>query len=293
MPAAYHAIERHPRPAEAHPRLTWQGELPASFQGCLLSNEFFDALPVHRVAQEKSRLLEIYVAVKDGAFAEVLDTPSTPALAKQLADEGVSLGEGWRAEVCLLAGEWMRRAASAMQRGYAITIDYGDMAEDLYAERRRRGTLMAYLQHTPQENPYARADLQDMTAHVDFTALIESGKSAGLQPAVLMTQHELLRNLGAEEALKRMAESGMPQSAYQANAMAVRDLLKLDGLGNFRALIQAKGAPAAQLACLGRDEAAMAEAANTLAKLPVPALTRQHMDLLAARYPHQAGAGES
>lgn len=286
--AAYLAVERHPRPVGAHPRLAWLNDMPATFEGCLLSNEFFDALPVHRVTWQNGQLLEVYVTLEKGNLIEVLDSPSTPAIAKQLAAEGVQVQEGWTAEVCLAASDWMRRAAGVLQRGYTLTIDYGDLAEDLYTEKRRRGTLMSYYQHTPQENPYARVGLQDMTAHVDFTSLIEAGKSSGLQPIVLMTQHEFLRNLGADDALKRLAESKMPQAAYQANAMAVRDLLKLDGLGNFRVLVQAKGAPAAQLACLGRDETALDQAVKLLAKAPMPALSQQHMDLLAARYPHQA-----
>ena len=286
LPADYRAIERHPRPGGMHPRLAWQDDLPDEFSGCLLSNEFFDALPVHRLVKEKGRLLEVYVTVSDGRLIETLDTPSSPAIAERLEQEGVRLQDGWSAEVCLAASDWMRRVAKALQRGYVITIDYGDLAEDLYAERRRRGTLTAYHRHTPQEDLYARIGQQDLTAHVDFTSLIAAGKSDSLQPVTLMTQHEFLRNLGADDYLPRLAESTAGQGEYQANAMAVRDLLKLDGLGNFRVLIQAKGSPAAQPACLGRDEA---ETATALKRLdPLPKLSPQHLDLLAARYPHQA-----
>ena len=255
--------------------------LPDGFAGCLLSNELFDAFPVHRVRLVDGKLREVYVTLaSDGRFTEALDEPSTPRLASRLVTEGVELGEGWTAEVSLEAGDWMRGAASRLARGYAIAIDYGDPAERLYSERRHNGTLRAHYQHTASDDPYARVGRQDLTAHVDFTSLIEAGKEAGLIPVTLMTQREFLTNLGAEVLLDAVAASDGPK---QADLKGLRGLLDPAGLGGFRVLVQAKGAPADALACLDGEAERRALAARLEAGLAPPKLTAAHLDQLAGR----------
>ena len=256
-------------------------ELPDGFTGCLLSNELFDAFPVHRVRMAGGKLCEVYVTLSDdGQFVEALDEPSTPRLAARLASEGVELGEGWTAEVSLEAADWMKDAASRLARGYAITVDYGDPAERLYSERRSGGTLRAHYQHTASGDPYARVGRQDLTAHVDFTALIDSGEAAGLMPVTLMTQREFLANLGAEVLLDAIAGSDGPK---QADVKGLRSLLDPAGLGGFRVLVQAKGAPAAALACLDGEAERRDLKGKIEAGLQPPRLTAAHLNQLAGR----------
>lgn len=256
-------------------------DLPDGFTGCLLSNELFDAFPVHRVRLVGGKLREVYVTLsEDEQFVEALGEPSTPRLASRLLSEGVELGEGWTAEVSLEAEDWMREAASRLERGYAITIDYGDPAERLYSERRRAGTLRAHYQHTASDDPYARVGRQDLTAHVDFTALIAAGEAAGLMPVTLMTQREFLTNLGAEVLLDAIAGSDGPK---QADLKGLRSLVDPTGLGGFRVLVQAHDAPAAALACL-EGEAARRDLESRLESgLAPPRLTAAHLDQLAGR----------
>ena len=274
------------------PNLFWASDiLDVPLTGCILSNEFFDALPVHGVTVINGALQEIYVSLDGDRLVEKLGDPSTPALAERIAAEGVRLQEGWRAEICLAASGAMRRLASTLHRGYILTIDYGDMAEDLYTAARRQGTLACAYRHAAQQDALVRVGGQDITAHVDFTALIAAGCDVGASPVVLFTQAEFLRNLGAQHILEAVAARRLPALGLQANRFAIRDLLRGDGLGNFRVLVQAKDAPARELACLGNNPAWLDSLRQRLPSLPLPLLTPQHMRLLEGRYPHLAAPG--
>jgi SAM-dependent MidA family methyltransferase len=238
--------------------------------GCIVSNELADALPVHIVEQRKGALLEIYVDVDadTGRFVEWAGPPSTPEVATYLDDYGIpwrGFPEGWRAEVCLEARDWMRRIAAGVQRGFVLTIDYGDTARRLYTRDRRRGTLAVYSQHQFGERPLAHPGAQDLTAHVNFSALIQTGRENGLRLAGLTTQAAFLTALGFREQMTALSVQHMPaigrdgiaidsQLDYlrrisQRNALNV--LLNPAGLGGFKALIQQRGVPGASRALMG------------------------------------------
>ncbi|MEE9284475.1 MAG: SAM-dependent methyltransferase [Dehalococcoidia bacterium] len=293
----YVAVDRFPRGAgDATPGLTWlRGDrLPVrDLTGCVLSNELVDSLPVHRVVKVEGRLKELYVTIKDGALVQEAGELSTAEIANLLESQEVRLADGWQAEVGLAAARWMADVAGSLRRGYVLTIDYGDPAERLYTEARRAGTLMGYFEHTPQPDPLIRIGRQDMTAHVNFTTLVEAGRRHGLDPVVLMDQRAFLRNLGAEHFIGRVGSEALPQRERQANLMAMRDLIKPEGLGAYRVLVQAKDAPGAGMACKEESEASQEAWRQRLQGLAAPLLTPEHLDLLAARYPHQAGVGES
>ena len=249
------------------------------FVGAVLSNELVDALPVHRVLVEEGRLREIYVAHQDGKLVEALGGPSTPAIEAQLASEGVSLVEGWTAEVPLAAAAWMRGVAARLDRGFVFTIDYGDLAQDLYVERRRRGTLTSYYRHAQTSDPYHRVGSQDLTSHANFTTLIQAGEAEGLRPVVLFTQREFLTSLGAGEMIQALSQHALPPDQRQANLRAVQRLLDPQGLGNFRVLVQAKDAPGKELACLRAGNAYLERLRSRLAEgLPLPLLDEQRLD---------------
>ncbi len=304
----YVAVDRFPRPGPGGPaanfsggpggpaaRISWlRGECTPlrELTGCVLSNELVDSMPVHRVAMTGGRLRELYVTLADGSLAEEAGEPSTPEIAEMLGSQGVRLEEGWQAEVGLGARRWMEGVAASLRRGYVLTIDYGDPAERLYTEARKAGTVMSYYQHTPQADVLARVGLQDMTAHVNFTTLVQAGRKRGLEPVALMDQGSFLRNLGAGLFIDRQRREPLPQAETQANLMAMRDLVKPGGLGAFRVLLQAKDAPVAGLACVDESPSDQEAWRRRLESLPVPMLTPEHLDLLAARYPHQAGTQE-
>lgn len=266
-----------------HDAVRWADDLadalPADgVTGCIVSNELADALPVHIVERHEDTLREIYVDVDTdvGRFVERAGPPSTPEVASYLDEYGIpwrGFPDGWRAEVCLEAREWMRRIAAGVRRGFALTIDYGDSARRLYTRDRRRGTLAVYSQHQFGERQLAHPGAQDLTAHVNFSALIQTGRECGLRLAGLTTQAAFLTALGFRERVAALSVQHMPaigrggvatdsQLDYlrrisQRNALNV--LLNPAGLGGFKVLIQQRGVPGASRALMGLRASADAE----------------------------------
>jgi SAM-dependent MidA family methyltransferase len=234
-------------------RVSWclQGEL-AGMVGCYLSNELVDAFPVHLVEKRDGRLLEVFVNVAvDGTFHEELLEPTTEKLVNYLEGVGVDLLEGNRAEINLAAPAWLHDVAEILQRGFVLTIDYGYLARELYAPWRTGGTLMCYYQHTSNENPYIRIGEQDLTAHVDFSALIKAGEEAGLQQLFYGDQCRFLLGLGFVDALlQAQAQETEPHRA-QALRLTLKNLIMPDGgMGEiFKVLIQGKGVGPQKLLC--------------------------------------------
>ncbi|MEZ4504117.1 MAG: SAM-dependent methyltransferase [Dehalococcoidia bacterium] len=218
-------------------------------EGVIISNELFDAFPVHIVERRGRTLHEWHVTVEDGELAFVLDAASTPALAAYFEPLGLEPGEGCRAEVSLDAIEGMRALDARLGRGYLVTIDYGYEAAELYASWRRMGTLMAFRHHSPQPNPLSRPGRTDLTAHVDFTSL--AAAASGCASAPLTTQAEALVALGLGEALEAARERmGEDLAAFASARRAADTLVEPAGLGRIRVLVQAKGVPLEGLRCL-------------------------------------------
>ena len=219
----------------------WTAELPDRIAGCLLSNELLDSFPVHRVCVQDGELAEVFVDWDGVRFVEELCPPSTPEIETYFGRLGLMPGEGCRAEVNLGAPEWLRRAGHALRRGFLLTFDYGYEAGELYAPWRTDGTLLCFHRHNPSADPYARLGRQDITSHVDFTTLRQAGEEAGLQTLGLVSQGELLTNLGIAEALAPPGEGDVNLEEYYARRRAVSELVDPAALGRIRVLLQAKG----------------------------------------------------
>jgi SAM-dependent MidA family methyltransferase len=220
--------------------------------GVLISNELFDALPVHLVERRAGVLYEWYVTTgANGAFTFELGPASTPDLEAYFERLGLWPGEECRAEVSLAAPGLMRALAGRLQRGYVLTIDYGYETPALYASWRRMGTLMAFRGHSPQPDPLALPGLTDLTAHVDFTSLAAAGADAGFEAAPLVSQAEALMALGIGEALEAArARAAEDFAAFVSARRAAETLLDPTGLGRIRVLAMAKGAALEGLRCL-------------------------------------------
>ena len=289
----YVALDRKPRPAATGygalaDRVGSVGFPLRNITGCVLSNELIDSMPVNRVIVREGNLREIYVTEYQGRLVDVEDDPSTPAIAQRLRLDGATLEEGWRAEVGLAAAAWTAEMAGALDRGWAITFDYGDMANRLCSQERSGGTVMDYYRHTQSGDQYARVGRQDITAHANFSTLVEEGRAGGLQPVVLMTQQRFLRNLGLTDCIRGTAGLGLGTRERDSNVMGQRALLKPDGLGAFRVLVQAKGAPSDGLALLGRDSSAGARMGRRIVSFGMPLLGEAHIDLMAGRYQNES-----
>lgn len=219
--------------------------------GCYLSNELVDAFPVHLVEMCNGKLLEVFVAVENGVFHEVLQDPSTDELVSYLRWVDVEIAEGNRAEINLAAPTWIRSVAGLLSRGFVLTIDYGYLARELYAPWRSTGTLMSYYQHTSGDNPYIRIGEQDLTAHVDFSALVQAGEESGLQQLFWGDQCKFLLGLGFVEALLLAQSREQEPHRAQALRLTLKNLIMPDGgMGEiFKVLIQGKGIGPQNLLC--------------------------------------------
>lgn len=177
------------------------GTVPDGITGCIVSNELLDAFPVHRVRVVEGRWQELYVTEANSGrqpFAEVAGALSTPRLAERLEGLPVHLMEGYTTEVNLRAADWIKDMARRLQRGYLITVDYGYERGEYYAPHRREGTLLCYYKHTANRDPLTRVGQQDISAHVDFTLAMESGRDAGLETIVFCDQSQFLLEAGRE-----------------------------------------------------------------------------------------------
>ena len=281
----YVALDRSPtsvagdgRPAR-HQRIVTGRTSVKGVVGCILSNELVDSFPVHRFEIQSGTVKEIFLSLQKEGFVEVLDEPSSPVLADRLQRLSFPLPEGYRGEVNPQVGAWIADVASALERGFVLTIDYGYEREDLYSAERAGGTLQTYNSHASGASPYQRIGMQDLTAHVDFSSLVSEGKASGLEPVGLTTQACFLADLGIRRWLDRLRAERLGQRERDANAMAMRELIKPEGLGAFRVLVQEKGTGVKNLGQLVPSEMPVDD-------LPVPLLRLEHVPLMAGRYPH-------
>src|SRR5581483_3720715 len=167
------------------------------------SNELIDALPVHRLRWKSTGIEEQFVRVEGERLALAWLSPSRPELTRYLERFAVTLKEAQIVEVNLDALAWLAQVSRAMRQGFLVTIDYGDLAAHLYAPDRAGGTLRAFYRHQLIDSPLARIGEQDLTASVNFTALIEHGRDCGLETvsyerqAAFLLRHGLIERLAA------------------------------------------------------------------------------------------------
>ena len=210
--------------------------------GCIFSNELLDAFPTHRVVIAKGKLREIYVGLEGERFVEVLREPSTPKLQEYFREQGIALQEGWQSEACLEACQWIENAGRALERGFLMTIDYGHEASALYDERHNRGTLLAYRDHGVTEDLLDAPGAQDLTSHVNFTAVDVWGRRAGLARTGLVTQSQFLVALGRANEFGDLYEPGQTEVEKLRARLLLKNLIHPEGLGEkFQVLIQHKG----------------------------------------------------
>ena len=220
---------------------------PAPITGVVLANEVADALPVHRLIVRDGELRERYVALDGDHFTETEDTVSAPSLGallwQRLAQQGVMLRDGDRLDVSPAAEAWFRRAVRGLARGYALLIDYGYPAAELFRGHRLAGTLRTYAGHVAGDDPFVRVGEQDLTAHVDFSALIAAGEAEGLRPAGLTSQGELLERLGLGQVLLDAQETpGVTTADYLGLRAGIFRLIDPGGMGRFSVLAMSHGA---------------------------------------------------
>lgn len=224
---------------------TWSDIASDSIVGCFFSNELIDAFPVHLIEKDRDRLSEVYLGFHDNKLTETLDAVSTWDINKYFDASDVNLLEkqypqGYRTEVNLQALEWLETVATKLDRGYVLTIDYGYSADKYYRPARDRGTLQCYYQHRRHDNPYANLGYQDITAHVDFTALKRQGELHKLMTLGFTQQGLFLMALGLGDRLNELSSGKYKITEIFQRRDALHQLIDPTGLGGFGVLIQGK-----------------------------------------------------
>ena len=235
------------RPYEEEGKIDWMDPIifekeKDRIRGCILSNELVDAFPVHRVVFDHGKLKEVYVTRHNGQLKEVMDDPSDPALLSYFESMGIRLQEGQRAEVNLRALDWMEKVGRFLEKGFVLTIDYGYLAEELYAPYRRNGTLLCYYRHQTSQNPYEHLGEQDITSHVNFTDLIKKGEEVGLRFAGLVPQYRFLIALGILQEMDSLGQNLSELDGLKMRLSLMHLIEPEAGMGEmFKVMIQRKG----------------------------------------------------
>ncbi|MFC6101152.1 class I SAM-dependent methyltransferase [Olivibacter domesticus] len=205
---------------------------------CVISNELLDNFPVHSVVKEHE-LLEVYVDYQ-GAFTKVL-RPAPPKLKNYFKELLIDLPKGYQTEVNLVALQWINEISLKLKKGFLLTIDYGEQSRELYSNYRRSGSVRCYNKHRVNDDVFANIGEQDITAHVNFSALIHWGKKRGLDTCGITTQAKFLLALGFKEHLRRLYENQTRDVIQMAReeAYICRSLLMEMG-EKYKVLIQSK-----------------------------------------------------
>jgi SAM-dependent MidA family methyltransferase len=201
------------------PRVEWLDRLPEHFDGLVLANELLDALPAHLVRWQEGGISERGVIIGDDGFAwdERPASGAVLARAQALAAEGVP-GGGYLSEIGLAAAAWTASWADILGRGALLLIDYGFPRREFYHPQRSEGTLMCHYRHHAHPDPFWLPGLQDITVHVDFTAVAEAGTEAGLDFLGYTSQAAFLVNCGLTEVLARTPADNAAHYLPLANA---------------------------------------------------------------------------
>lgn len=229
-------------------RVQWLERMPQRFRGVMLANEVVDAMPVHAVAWRAEGIFERGVCANEGQLAWS-PHPAEGALleaARALAIEVPPSGAPsflYESEIGLIGPTWIRLLARALERGAILVADYGFPAREYYHPQRSTGTLACHYRHRVHGDPFYLPGLQDITAHVDFSALARAATAAGLDVLGYANQAQFLINCGITELLEK--EDPADTKRYLPMVSAMQKLLAPSEMGElFKFLALGRGVPA-------------------------------------------------
>jgi len=219
-------------------KINWLDALPESFTGLVLGNEVLDALPTHLVAWHAAGVSERGVAMADGHFVW-RDKPLHEGRLFEAA-HGLALPPGHVSEIGLAAGSLMGSLARMLDRGVVLMLDYGFPRREYYHPQRAQGTLMCHYRHHAHDDPFLHPGLQDITAHVDFTAVAEAAVAQGASLLGYASQTQFLINCGITDLLAEVSPADV--AAYLPLAAQAQKLLSPAEMGElFKAIALGKG----------------------------------------------------
>jgi SAM-dependent MidA family methyltransferase len=183
-------------------RVEWLTSFPAAgFSGVVIANELLDAMPVHRFRIASGEILEQYVTWRGEQFELIWAQPTSPHFEQRVADllQSVDVLDDFESEINLRAAPWLSSLIDSMRAGLVLLIDYGHSRAEYYHVSRNRGTLMCHYRHRAHPDPLVYPGLQDITAHVDFTAIAEAAQASGFDVAGYTTQAYFLLGSGLDQ----------------------------------------------------------------------------------------------
>ncbi|NBI29405.1 class I SAM-dependent methyltransferase [Chengkuizengella marina] len=207
----------------------------------LFSNELLDAFPVHRLIYDHEKYYEVFVGWDEQSqqFIEKYLECTDPLLLAYIENQNLQLNQGQKFEINLAATEWLRKLMNSITSATIITIDYGDLKDEIYAAYRMEGTLMCYFKHQASQQPFHHIGEQDITSHVNFSACILVGKDMGFSHSY-MTQKEFLFQSGILNKLQQHNITDPFHPIVKKNR-TIRQLLLSDQMSElFKVLIQKK-----------------------------------------------------
>ena len=218
----------------------WLDALPQSgLNAVVIGNELLDAMPVHRIRRRDGAIFELFTGCEDGEFVDV-ERPIENATLRGLAEQRLPLSEFYESEINLRAEAWVKSMEAVLDKGLILLIDYGFSQREYYHPERKTGTLMCHYQHRAQPNPYLLPGLQDVTAHVDFTAMAQAALDCDLDVLGFQTQAHFLMDLGVLEMLAEVDPDDIEH--YMPMATAVKKLVLPGEMGElFKVLALGKG----------------------------------------------------
>ena len=201
-------------------RVEWLDSLPEQFSGVVIANELLDAMPAHIVAWRENGIFERGVSLHAEADFVWEEKPATGAvlLAAEEIGQQCSLPPGFDSEISLDNRAWAADCGHRLQRGALLLLDYGFPRREFYHQQRGRGTLMCHYRHYAHPDPFYLPGLQDVTVHVDFTAIIAAAHAAGLELLGYTSQGQFLLNCGILDRLAALP-NGTPDYIRQAGAV--------------------------------------------------------------------------
>lgn len=269
LPEAYAILEPSPDlrqrqeaavtelPPDLRRRVCWRDTLPdpGSFRGVMLGNEVLDAMPVEVFRWDGAQVQERGVCMGERGLAWA-ERPAGEALAERVAALRAEQGDTWPPDYISEwnpgLGPWVRALGEVLERGVVLLLDYGYPRAEYYSAQRRRGTLIAHYRHRALEDPLAWPGLMDITANVDFTAVAEAGRAAGLALLGYTTQAWFLVGAGLEAVLA--ARASEDPGAQAALAAQVRMLTLPSEMGErFQVMALGRGVSQPLDGFTGRD----------------------------------------
>lgn len=225
-------------------RVRWLERLPAApLRAVVLANEVLDAMPVTRFRVVADAVAELCVGWDGERFVETTAPPASARTAERLERlaRQYELPPGYESEVNLRAEDWIRALAPCVEAGAALLIDYGFPGREYYHPQRASGTLMCHYRHRAHPDPYWYPGLQDLTAHVDFTAMAHAAAGAGWQVAGFANQASFLLGCGLLELMQEDEEAGGLRGRLDRSAQVKRLTLPSEMGELFKVLALTRG----------------------------------------------------